>query len=69
MPFYDLGLQGDDADAFVHRERLAMAVRLGYDCVATSHQASERLTDKDRQGLPLPRPLYISYWYPHHTLK
>lgn len=50
MPFHDLGLQGDDADAFVHRERLAMAIRLGYDCVATSHQATERLTDKDRQG-------------------
>ena len=28
-----------------------MAIRLGYDSVATSHQASERLIDKDRQGL------------------
>lgn len=46
--FYDLGLQGDDAEPFVHRERLAMASRLGYDCVATNHTATERLTDKDR---------------------
>lgn len=46
--FYDLGLPGDDAEAFVHRERVATALRLGYDAVATAHQATDRLTDKDR---------------------
>jgi hypothetical protein len=49
--FYDLGLLGDDAEAFVHRERVATAIRLGYDAVATAHQATERLTDKDRYFL------------------
>ena len=46
--FYDLCLQGDEPDAFLQRDRAAMAVRLGYDCVATSHTAADRLVDKDR---------------------
>ena len=46
--FYDLCLQGGDVDAFLQRDRVAMAVRLGYDCVATSHTVIDRLIDKDR---------------------
>lgn len=46
--FYDLCLHADDLDAFLQRDRAAMAVRLGYDCVATSHTAANRLVDKDR---------------------
>ncbi|KAK9840602.1 hypothetical protein WJX81_003932 [Elliptochloris bilobata] len=46
--FYDLNLSGDESDAFLQRERLAMAVRLGYDCLATNHQAADRLAESDR---------------------
>ncbi|KAK9918607.1 hypothetical protein WJX75_005327 [Coccomyxa subellipsoidea] len=46
--FYDLCLQGDDVDAFLQRDRVAMAVRLGFDCVATSHAVNDRLVDRDR---------------------
>lgn len=46
--YYDLGLQGDESEAFLQRDRLATAVRLGYDCVAIAHQAADRLSDKDR---------------------
>ena len=48
--FYDLCLQGDDIDSFLQRDRVAMAVRLGIDCVATAHIVNERLIDKDRCG-------------------
>jgi hypothetical protein len=50
--YYDLNLAGDKQDALVHRERAAMAVRLGYDCLATSHQAADRLTERDRCAKP-----------------
>ena len=46
--FYDLNLSGDTGNAFLQRERIAMAVRLGYDCLATNHQASDRLSESDR---------------------
>lgn len=46
--FYDLNLAGDTGHAFLQRERVAMAVRLGFDCVATNHQASDRLSESDR---------------------
>lgn len=46
--FYDLCLQGDEVDAFLLRDRVAMAVRLGFDCVATSHAVNDRLVDRDR---------------------
>ena len=46
--FYDLNLAGDTGDAFLQRERVAMAVRLGFDCLATNHQATDRLTEQDR---------------------
>ena len=48
LMFYDLNLAGDTGDAFLQRERVTMAVRLGFDCLATNHQASDRLTEQDR---------------------
>lgn len=46
--YYDLNLSGDKDDVFLQRERAAMAVRLGYDCMAVAHQTTDRLTDRDR---------------------
>ena len=46
--FCDLNLAGDTGDAFLQRKRVAMAVRLGFDCLATNHQATDRLTEQDR---------------------
>ncbi|KAK9807879.1 hypothetical protein WJX72_011994 [[Myrmecia] bisecta] len=40
--------QGASSDVYLQRERMAMAVRLGYDCVAVAHQAKDRLTEQDR---------------------
>ena len=46
--YYDLNLSGDKDDVFLRRERAAMAVRLGYDCMAVAHQTTDRLADRDR---------------------
>jgi hypothetical protein len=46
--FYDLNLPGAHVERVTSRERLAMSVRLGYDCVAVSHLANGLLTDKDK---------------------
>jgi hypothetical protein len=59
--YYDLNLAGDKQDALVQRERAAMAVRLGYDCLATSHQAADRLTERDRRAMP---PRAQPFWSP-----
>lgn len=61
--FYDLGLQGDEAEAFLQRDRVAMAVRLGHDCVATAHQAADRLSEKDKYATELPifRPATLQH--------
>ncbi len=48
--FCDLNLPRIDGDPHLARERVAMAVQLGWSGVATTHAAADRLTEKDRQA-------------------
>ena len=45
--FYDLGL-AEGAGGLNQRNRAAMALSLGIDCVATVTSATDRLTDTQR---------------------
>ena len=47
--FYDLALGEDKDDAFSARDRMAMAVRLGYDCVAVVHRSPAETFDPNFQ--------------------
>jgi len=46
--FYDLGASEVILEAQTQKERLSMAIKLGYDCVALVHQAGPSLTDRDK---------------------
>ena len=46
--FFDLNLVESNEDAHAARDRLSMAVRLGYDGAARAHVAADRLRDEDR---------------------
>lgn len=47
--FHDLNLpEIDESDVHLTHQRGAMAVKLGWGAVATSHAASETLTSQDR---------------------
>ena len=48
--FYDLNLPHVDGDPHLARERVAMAVQLGWSAVATTHAAVDTLANSDRRG-------------------
>ena len=64
--FYDLHFNADDLEPFAAREKSATASSLGYNVMATTHTAVERLTAKDRcisSCISLPWPvLPLSVW-------
>lgn len=47
-PFWELCANEVQLEPQTQRERVAHAIRLGYDGVAIAHQAGPRLADKDR---------------------
>ncbi len=46
--FCDLCLAWQEANGLTQRERLVMAIRLGFDLFALGHDVSENLTDRDK---------------------
>lgn len=48
MAFYDLNLANHADGQAASREQTAMAMRLGWDTIAVTHHAEDRLLDKDR---------------------
>ncbi len=48
MLFCDLNLTHNDGDPHLARERVALAVQLGWGTVATAHAAADTLSDRDR---------------------
>lgn len=47
-PYHDLSLAPSQLDPLSARERVAQAIRLGWDVVALAHQAAARLGDADK---------------------
>lgn len=45
--FYDLSFPCDDVDPTVQKERLSMAAKLGYDCVALNHVVQGKVKQFD----------------------
>jgi len=48
LPYYDLGATTSLLEAQTLRERVAHALKLGWDAVGLAHQAAAKLTDQDK---------------------
>ena len=48
LPYYDLAIAESQLEAQTQRERVAYAIKLGWDAVGLVHQAAAKLTEQDR---------------------